>query len=84
MAKAGAAAGAIVFTTLLEVLIFLGDKETTEYAGRKHIKAADLLTEMARKRAEHSTWNNKAAIEQCQKLQEQCCSVVGGNHTIRQ
>jgi hypothetical protein len=43
--------GAIVSTTLLEVLIFSGDKETREYDGRKHIGAADLLREMARRKA---------------------------------
>jgi hypothetical protein len=31
--------GSIVSTTLLEVLIFSGDKETREYDGRKHIGA---------------------------------------------
>jgi hypothetical protein len=65
MAEAGAAAGAIVVTTLLEVLIFLGDKETMEYGGRKHIKAADLLREIARRRAANPAWNNKAAIGHC-------------------
>jgi hypothetical protein len=32
-----AAAGAIGSTTILEVLIFSGDKETKEYEGMKHI-----------------------------------------------
>jgi hypothetical protein len=43
--------GAIVSTTLQEVLIFLGDKETREYDARKHIGDTDLLREMARRKA---------------------------------
>jgi hypothetical protein len=43
--------GGIVSTTLLEVLIFSGEKETREHDGRKHIGAADLLREMARRKA---------------------------------
>jgi hypothetical protein len=46
-------------------LIFSGDKETKEYEGRKHIGAADLLIEMARRRAANPAWNNKAAIGHC-------------------
>jgi hypothetical protein len=57
--------GAIVSTTLLEVLIFSGDKETREYDGRKHIGAADLLREMARRKAADPAWNNEAAIGHC-------------------
>jgi hypothetical protein len=60
-----AEAGAIVSTTLLEVLIFSEDKETKEYDGRKHIGAADLLREMARRKAANPAWNNKAAIGYC-------------------
>jgi hypothetical protein len=60
-----AEAGAIVSTTLLEVLIFSGDKETKEYDGRKHIGAADLLREMARRKAANPAWNDKAAIGHC-------------------
>jgi hypothetical protein len=60
-----AEAGAIVSKTLLEVLIFSGDKETREYDGRKHIRAADLLREMARRKAANPAWNNKAAIGNC-------------------
>jgi hypothetical protein len=56
---------AIVSTTLLEVLIFLGDKETREYDGRKHIGAADLLREMARRKAANPAWNDEAAIGHC-------------------
>jgi hypothetical protein len=54
--------GAIISTTLLEVLIFSGDKETREYDGRKHIGAADLLREMARRKAANPAWNDEAAI----------------------
>jgi hypothetical protein len=54
--------GPIVSTTLLEVLIFSGDEETREYDGRKHIGAADLLREMARRKAANPAWNNEAAI----------------------
>jgi hypothetical protein len=57
--------GAIVSTTLLEVLIFSGDKETREYDGRKHIGAADLLREMARSKAANPAWNDEAAIGYC-------------------
>jgi hypothetical protein len=57
--------GAIVSTTLLEVLIFSGDKETREYDGRKHIGAADLLREMARSKAANPAWNDKVAIGHC-------------------
>jgi hypothetical protein len=57
--------GAIVSTTLLEVLIFSGDKETREYDGRKHIGAADLLREMARRKAANPAWNNEATIGHC-------------------
>jgi hypothetical protein len=60
-----AAAGAIVSTTIVKVLIFSGDKETKEYEGRKHIGAADLLREMARRRAANPAWNDKAAIGHC-------------------
>jgi hypothetical protein len=60
-----AEAGAIVSTTLLKVLIFSGDKETKEYDGRKHIGAADLLTEMARRKAANPAWNKEAAIRHC-------------------
>jgi hypothetical protein len=59
-----AEAGTIVSTPLLEVLIFSGDKETKEYDGRKHIGAADLLREMARRKAANP-WNDKAAIGHC-------------------
>jgi hypothetical protein len=55
-------AGAIVSTTLQKVLIFSGDEETREYDGRKHIGAADLLREMARRKAANPAWNNEAAI----------------------
>jgi hypothetical protein len=54
--------GAIVSTTLREVIIFSGDNETREYDGRKHIGAADLLREMARRKAANPAWNDKAAI----------------------
>jgi hypothetical protein len=57
--------GEIVSTTLLEVLIFSGDKETREYDGRKHIRAADLLRKMARRKAANPAWNDKAAIGHC-------------------
>jgi hypothetical protein len=56
---------AIVSTTLLEVPIFSGDKETREYDGRKHIGAADLLREMARRKAANPAWNNEASIGHC-------------------
>jgi hypothetical protein len=59
------AAGVIVSATLLKVLIFSGDKETKEYEGRKHIGAADLLREMARRKAANPAWNNEAAIGHC-------------------
>jgi hypothetical protein len=49
----------------LKVLIFSGDKETKEYEGRKHIGAADLLREMARKKAANPAWNEEAAIGHC-------------------
>jgi hypothetical protein len=62
-----AAAGAIVSTTILKVLIFSGDKETKEYEGRKHIGAADILREMARRRAANPAWNDAAAIGHCVK-----------------
>jgi hypothetical protein len=58
-------AGTIVSTTLLEVLISSGDKETREYDGRKHIGAADLLREMARRKAANPAWNDKASIGHC-------------------
>jgi hypothetical protein len=57
-----AEAGGTVSTTLLKVLIFSGDKETKEYDGRKHIGAADLLKEMARRKAANPAWNDEAAI----------------------
>jgi hypothetical protein len=57
--------GAIVSTTLLEVFIFSGDKETREYDGRRHIGAADLLREMARRKAVNRAWNDEAAIGHC-------------------
>jgi hypothetical protein len=57
--------GAIVSTTLLEVLIFSGDKEIKEYDGRKHIGAAYLLREMARRKAANPAWNDKADIGHC-------------------
>jgi hypothetical protein len=57
--------GAIVSRTLLEVLIFLGDKEMREYDGRKHIRSPDLLREMARRKAANPAWNNEAAIGHC-------------------
>jgi hypothetical protein len=57
--------GAIVSTTLLEVLIFSGDKETREYDGRKHIGAPDLLREMARRKAANPTRSDEAAIGNC-------------------
>jgi hypothetical protein len=60
-----AESGAIVSATLLEVLIFSGDKETREHDGRKHIGAADLLREMARRKAANPAWNNKDAIGYC-------------------
>jgi hypothetical protein len=60
-----AEAGTIVSTTLLEVLIFSGDKETKEYDGRKHIGASDLLREMARRKAANPAWNDEAAIGHC-------------------
>jgi hypothetical protein len=60
-----AEAGAIVSTTLLEVLIFSGDKEKREHDGRKHIGAADLLREMARRKAANPAWNDKDAIGHC-------------------
>jgi hypothetical protein len=56
---------AIVSTTLLDVLIFSGDKDTREYDGRKHIGAAYLLREMARRTAANPAWNDKAAIRHC-------------------
>jgi hypothetical protein len=60
-----AESGPIVSTTLLEVLIFSGDKETREHDGRKHIGAADLLKEMARRKAANPAWNDKASIGHC-------------------
>jgi hypothetical protein len=60
-----AEAGAIVSTTLLEVLIFSEDKETRKYDRRKHIWAADLLREMARRKAAKPAWNDKATIGHC-------------------
>jgi hypothetical protein len=60
-----ATAGTIGSSTIHEVLIFSGDKETKEYEGRKHIGAEDLLREMARRRAANPAWNNKADIGQC-------------------
>jgi hypothetical protein len=60
-----AESGAIVSTTLLEVLIFSGDKETGEYDGRKHTGAADLLREMAGRKAANPAWNDEAAIIHC-------------------
>jgi hypothetical protein len=57
--------GAIVSTTLLEVLIFSGDKETRECEGRKHIGAADLLREMGRRKTANPAWNDEAAIGHC-------------------
>jgi hypothetical protein len=81
-----AEAGAIVSTTLLEVLIFSGDKETREHDGRKHIGAADLLREMARRKAANPAWNDEARRHRTlrQELQERRSSVVGRGHTIRQ
>jgi hypothetical protein len=58
-------AGAIVSTTLLEVLIFSGDKETREHDGRKHIGATDLLRQMARRKAVNPAWIDEAAIGHC-------------------
>jgi hypothetical protein len=58
-------AGAIVSTTLLEVLIFSGDKETKEYDGRKHIRAANLLREMARRKGANPARKHEAAIGHC-------------------
>jgi hypothetical protein len=43
----------------------LGDKETREYDGRKHIGAADLLREMSRRKAANPAWNDEAAIGHC-------------------
>jgi hypothetical protein len=63
--QSSAAAGAIVSTTLLKVLIFSGDKETKEYEGRKHIIAADLLREMATRKAANPASNDEAAIGRC-------------------
>jgi hypothetical protein len=57
--------GVIVSTTLIEVLIFPGEKETREYDGRKHIGAAVLLREMARRKAANPAWNDEAAIGHC-------------------
>jgi hypothetical protein len=57
-----AEAGVIVSTTLLEVPLFSGDKETREHDGRKHIRAADVLRETARRKAANPAWNDKAAI----------------------
>jgi hypothetical protein len=54
-----AKAGAIVSTTLLEVIIFSRDKDTKEYDGRKHIGAADLLRKMARRKAANSAWSDR-------------------------
>jgi hypothetical protein len=59
--------GAIVSTTLLKDLVFSGDKETKEYDGRKHIGAADLLRDMARRKAANPAWNEEAAIGHCVK-----------------
>jgi hypothetical protein len=57
--------GTIVSTTLIEVLIFSGDKETREYDRRKNIGAADLLREMARRKAANPELNDEAAIGHC-------------------
>jgi hypothetical protein len=57
--------GAIASTTLLEVLIFSGEKKTREYDGRKHIGATDLFREMARRKAANPPWNDEVAIGHC-------------------
>jgi hypothetical protein len=66
MAEAEAPAGVITNTTILEVLVFSGDKETTEYGvKKKYIGAAFLLREMVSSRAANPNWKDEAALGHC-------------------